>query len=183
MSLSVRDGHLRGRVLDLLDDEAGPEDAHLAGLGIDADVDVLVAGRAPVGRLDRLFDGPDQLLPRDALSRRSAAGGRRRNLDSLRASRSLCTGSLGYLATDRGRQRPVDSAAGPATAAQQKTWGSPTSRAAGRLVGSIHGTLWPSKGAALGCGLLGATGRGASPARQPRLRRSARPGRRRGPRT
>ena len=65
--LGLGNGHLGRRVLDLLDDQPGAEDAHLAGFGVDADVDVLVAGRAAVGRLDRLLDGPDELLARDAL--------------------------------------------------------------------------------------------------------------------
>ena len=43
------DGELGQRVLDLVDDAARAEDADLAGLGVDPDVDVLVAGR-PAGR-------------------------------------------------------------------------------------------------------------------------------------
>ena len=50
-----------------LDDAARAEDADLARLGIDPDVDVLVAGDAPIGRLDAVLDGPDQLLARDLL--------------------------------------------------------------------------------------------------------------------
>ena len=55
------------RILDLADDAAGPEDADLAGLRVDPDVDVLVAPDAAVGRLDRLLHRPDQLLARDLL--------------------------------------------------------------------------------------------------------------------
>ena len=50
-----------------LTDAAGPEDADLAGLGVDPDVDVLVAADPPVGRLDGLLDGADELLARDLL--------------------------------------------------------------------------------------------------------------------
>ena len=67
--LGLFDGHLGGRVFDLFDHQAGAEDADLAGLPVDADVDVLVTRGAAVGRLDRLLDGPDQLLPGDALFR------------------------------------------------------------------------------------------------------------------
>ena len=65
--LGVLDGDLGRGILDLLDHAASAEDAHLARLGVDADVDVLVARRPAVRRLDRLLDGPDQLLARDAL--------------------------------------------------------------------------------------------------------------------
>ena len=59
---------LEHRVLDLLDRGHGPEDADLAGLAVDLDADVLVArGDAAVGRLDGLFDGPDERLARDVL--------------------------------------------------------------------------------------------------------------------
>jgi hypothetical protein len=58
---------LRGGVLYLLHHEPGPIDAHLPSLAIDPNLDVLVAGDTPVGRLDRLLDGPNQLLPGDAL--------------------------------------------------------------------------------------------------------------------
>ena len=61
------DGHLGELVLDLADDAARAEDADLAGLGIDPDVDVLVTGDAPVGGLDAVLDGSDQLLARDLL--------------------------------------------------------------------------------------------------------------------
>jgi hypothetical protein len=44
-----------------------PIDADLARLGVDGDVDVLVTGDTPICRLDRLLDGPDQLLSRDLL--------------------------------------------------------------------------------------------------------------------
>ena len=50
-----------------VDDAAGAEDADLAGLGVDPDVDVLVAGDAPVGGLDAVLDRPDELLAGDLL--------------------------------------------------------------------------------------------------------------------
>ena len=65
--LRLVDGHLGELVLDLVDDAARAEDADLAGLGVDPDVDVLVAGDAPVGRLDAVLDGADQLLAGDLL--------------------------------------------------------------------------------------------------------------------
>src|SRR3712207_8413551 len=43
------------------------EDADPARLGVDPDVDVLLAGDSPVGRLDAVLDGPDELLPGDLL--------------------------------------------------------------------------------------------------------------------
>ena len=61
------DRHLGEFVLDLADDAARAEDADLAGLGIDPDVDVLVTGHPAVGRLDAVLDGSDQLLARDLL--------------------------------------------------------------------------------------------------------------------
>ena len=65
--LRLRDGQLRGRILDLIDDKPRSEDANLAGLGIDTDVDVFIARGSAVRGLDRLLDGPNQLLPRYAL--------------------------------------------------------------------------------------------------------------------
>ena len=61
------DGHLGELVLDLADDAARAKDADLAGLGIDPDMDVLVAGDAPIGGLDAVLDGSDELLARDLL--------------------------------------------------------------------------------------------------------------------
>jgi hypothetical protein len=55
------------RVGDLADGDLGPEDADLAGLAVDPDADVLVAGLAPIGRLDRVLDGVDELVPGDLL--------------------------------------------------------------------------------------------------------------------
>ena len=55
------------RVLDLVDGDLGPEHADLAGLGVDPDVDVLVAGDAPIGGLDAVLDRVDQLLSGDLL--------------------------------------------------------------------------------------------------------------------
>ena len=55
-------------VLHLGDDRAGAEDAHLAGVDIESHEDVLVPGRdAAIRRLDRVLDGPHELLPGDAL--------------------------------------------------------------------------------------------------------------------
>ena len=65
--LGLLDGHLGQLVLDLVDDATRPIDADLAGLGVDPDVDVLVAGDAPVGRLDAVLDRPDELLAGDLL--------------------------------------------------------------------------------------------------------------------
>ena len=64
------EGELDERVLDLVDDGPGAEDADLAGLGVDPDVDVLVAGDAPIGGLDAVLDRVDQLLARRPASRR-----------------------------------------------------------------------------------------------------------------
>ena len=50
------EGELGQRVLDLGHGVPGAEDADLAGLGVDPDVDVLVARDAPVGRLDAVLD-------------------------------------------------------------------------------------------------------------------------------
>ena len=55
------------RVLNLIDGDLGPEHTDLAGLGVDPDVDVLVARDASIGRLDAVLDRVDQLLPRDLL--------------------------------------------------------------------------------------------------------------------
>jgi hypothetical protein len=63
------EGELGDRVLDLIHHVAGPEHANLAGLGVDPDVDVLVAGHPSIGGLDRLFDSPEQLLPGNLLLR------------------------------------------------------------------------------------------------------------------
>ena len=58
------------RVLDLVDGAPGAEHADLARLGVDPDVDVLVAGDAAVGGLDAVLDRVDQLLSRRPASRR-----------------------------------------------------------------------------------------------------------------
>ena len=55
------------RILDFLDCGPGAEDADLAGLGIDPDVDVLVAGDPAVGGLDAVLHRMDQLLSRNLL--------------------------------------------------------------------------------------------------------------------
>jgi hypothetical protein len=55
------------RVLDLVDDVLRPEHSDLAGLRIDADVNVLVAFGPPIRGLDGFLDRPDQLLAGDLL--------------------------------------------------------------------------------------------------------------------
>ena len=65
--LRLVDRHLGELVLDLVDDAAGAVDPDLAGLGVDPDVDVLVAGDAAIGGLDAVLDGADQLLAGDLL--------------------------------------------------------------------------------------------------------------------
>ncbi len=59
---SVGDGDVRQLVLDLVDDPTRTEHPDLPGLGVDPDVDVLVAGHPPVGGLDPVLDRPDQLF-------------------------------------------------------------------------------------------------------------------------
>ena len=59
--------HLEGGILHLVHDPAAAVDADLAGSGLDADEDVLLAGDAPVGGLDPLLDGADQRLLGDLL--------------------------------------------------------------------------------------------------------------------
>ena len=72
MLLSVRDRPLGRLVLDLRHHQAGAIDAHVSGFGIEADVDVLIPwSDAPIGALDGILDGADQLLagtPFSALS-------------------------------------------------------------------------------------------------------------------
>ena len=65
--LGLLDGHLGELVLDLVDDATRAEDADLAGLGVDPDVDVLVTSDTPIGGLDAVLDGSDELLSRDLL--------------------------------------------------------------------------------------------------------------------
>jgi hypothetical protein len=60
--LSFRHADLGGGIFYLFHDHARPEDAHLARLGVDANVDVLVPRSPAVGGLNRLLDGPNQLL-------------------------------------------------------------------------------------------------------------------------
>ena len=63
------EGELGQRILDLGDHGPGPERPDLPGLAVDPDLDVLVALGPPVGRLDGILDGPDELLARDLLLR------------------------------------------------------------------------------------------------------------------
>ena len=57
------DGHLDDLVFHLVDDATRAKDADLAGLGIDPNMDVLIARDTPIRRLDAVLDGSDQLLP------------------------------------------------------------------------------------------------------------------------
>ena len=71
-TLDVRlvEGPLRQRILDLDHDTARAEDAHAAGVDIQADEDVLITGcHATIGGLDRVFDGAHKLLAGNALLR------------------------------------------------------------------------------------------------------------------
>ena len=67
VGLRLIERELGERILDLLDHRAGAVGADLAGVGVDLDVDVLDPVRPAPGGLDRLFDGPDQLLFGDLL--------------------------------------------------------------------------------------------------------------------
>src|SRR6185503_8524532 len=58
---------LHERILDLFDRGPGAEYADLAGVPVDPDVDVLVAGDAAIGGLDAVLHRVDQLLARDLL--------------------------------------------------------------------------------------------------------------------
>jgi len=55
------------RILDLIDGYPSAEHADLARLGVDPDMDVLVARDTAVRRLDAVLDGGDQLLSGDLL--------------------------------------------------------------------------------------------------------------------
>jgi hypothetical protein len=65
--LGLRNCDLGGGIFYLLSNQSAAKDAHLAGLGIDAHVNILVTGCAAVSGLDRFLDGPDELFSRDAL--------------------------------------------------------------------------------------------------------------------
>src|SRR5205823_12241323 len=65
----VLEADLRSRVLDHAHHASGPEDADLAAVRVDPDVDVLVAAHPPICGLDCFLDGADQLLARDLLLR------------------------------------------------------------------------------------------------------------------
>ena len=65
--LRLIDRDLSQFVLDRIDHAAGPVDTDLAGLGVDPDVDVLIAGDAAIGRLDAVLDRSDELLAGDLL--------------------------------------------------------------------------------------------------------------------
>ena len=101
----VLDRDLRQLVLDLLDDEARTEHADPARLGIDADVDVLVARDAPIGGLDAVLHRPDELLARDLLLGIQLKEG----ANEVSTHRSPPSHA-------QPKQRPV----------RKKTWGSPT---------------------------------------------------------
>ena len=55
------------RVDDLADRDLGPEDPDPARVPVDPDAYVLVPGLTPVGGLDRVLDGVDQLIARNLL--------------------------------------------------------------------------------------------------------------------
>ena len=65
--LGLVEAELGQRVGHFADRDLGPEDPDLAGLAVDPDADVLVAGLAPVGGLDGVLDGVDQLVARNLL--------------------------------------------------------------------------------------------------------------------
>ena len=67
MGARIVEGELDERVLDLVHGDLRPEDPDLAGLGVDPDVDVLVARDTAVGGLDAVLDRVDQLLSGDLL--------------------------------------------------------------------------------------------------------------------
>jgi hypothetical protein len=108
------DRHLGELVLDLAHDAAGAEDADLAGLRVDADMDVLVAGDPTIGGLDAVLDSPDQLLARDLLLGVELQEGTD-EVTTHDGLRSVCVSLW-------------------ATGSKKETWGSPTSWS-GRSVG------------------------------------------------
>jgi len=67
MFARILEGELGQLVLDLVDRDARPKDPDPAGLGIDPDMDVLVARDPSIGGLDAVLDGSDELLTRDLL--------------------------------------------------------------------------------------------------------------------
>ena len=114
VDLGIGQGDLGELVLDLGGDASRAVDPDLARLGIDADVDVLVTGDAPIGGLDPVLDGPDQLLAGDLLLGVELEEGTDEvsTHDGLRSLYRVV------------REPPL----------KNKTWGSPTSRS-GRSVG------------------------------------------------
>ena len=144
------DGHLGELVLDLADDAARAEDADLAGLGIDPDVDVLVTGDAPVRRLDAVLDGSDQLLARDLLLGIELEEGTD-EVSTHDGLRSLCRCSTATLKKKRG--------------------GHPRHGAAVQLPRSIHPGAWTAQP---GAGVLGAVASADAGRRQRRARHRSR---------
>ena len=120
-------GHLGEFVLHLDDDAARAEDADLACLGIDPNVDVLVTGDPPVRRLDPVLDGSDQLLFRDLLLGVELEEGTD-EVSTHDGLRSLCRLFIAPL--------------------NKETWGSPTSGSGRSVGGSIHPGAWTQPGAA-----------------------------------
>ena len=115
-------GHL---ILDLVDDAASAIDADATGLGVDPDVDVLVAGDAAIGRLDAVLDGPDQLLTGDLLLRVELEEGAH---EVSTHDRLLFCARM----PNHGRS-------------EKKTRGSPTSRSGRSVAGSIHPDAWTAQ--------------------------------------
>ena len=121
VGLRVVDRDLGQFVLDLLDDEAGAEDADLPGLGVDADLDVLFTGDASIRRLDTVLDGADQLLSGHLLL----------GIELEEGAHEVSTHDrlLLFIAA---KKRPT----------RKKTWGSPTSRSGRSVARSIHADGW-----------------------------------------
>ena len=69
MLTSVLHGDIGQLVADLLDDAARAKDPDLPGLGVDPNVDVLIAGDPAIGRLDAVLHRTDELLTGDLLLR------------------------------------------------------------------------------------------------------------------
>ena len=120
------DGELGQRVLDHRHNRPGPKDPDLAGLGIDPDVDVLIARDPPVGGLDGLLDGPDELLAGNLLFGVQLEEG----TDEISTHDAASDKK-----SDAITELPV----------RKKTWGSPTSRSGRSVQRSIHAEAWTLK--------------------------------------
>src|SRR4029077_14326741 len=116
------------RILDLGDRQLRPEHPDLAGLGVDQDLDVLVAFGPPVGRLDGVLDRPDELVAGDLLLLVELQ--QRGDEVTIHWSPPVTTAAGRIPAVPRPRP------------AQNKTWGSPTSWSGRSVVRSIHPGGW-----------------------------------------